>query len=243
MTVAVVRRLIVFALLFALVTIAAVGLAGLIERVIGLGSVLVVDTAGLARALAFVLVGAPLAMLVWRWQRRRLAEPLERAALVWSVYLAAMTLTSLISTVILTASALSAAVEGEWRPDEVAAALVWAGVWMWHRRMRRSPDTVPTRLPALSTELSALFGLMVAAFGAGSALAALISRALASVAPVTASTSQFWPLRRASFIASPMRAPISAVSPETSTSTSVMLSALKVMVTVTSLTLPLDTAL
>lgn len=184
MTVAVVRRLIVFALLFALVTIAAVGLAGLIERVIGLGSVLVVDTAGLARALAFVLVGAPLAMLVWRWQRRRLAEPLERASLVWSVYLAAMTLTSLISTVILTASALSAAVEGEWRPDEVAAALVWAGVWMWHRRMRRSPDTVPTRLPALSTELSALFGLIVAAFGAGSALAALISRALASVAPV-----------------------------------------------------------
>ncbi|MFS2279379.1 DUF5671 domain-containing protein [Microbacterium sp. OR21] len=184
MTVAVVRRLIVFALLFALVTIAAVGLAGLLERVIGLGTVLVVDTAGLARALAFVLVGAPLALVVWRWQRRRLAEPLERASLVWSVYLAAMTLTSLTSTVIFAASAVTSAVEGEWRPDEVAAALVWAGVWMWHRRMRRSPDTVPTRLPALGTELSALFGLIVAAFCAGSALAALISRALASVAPV-----------------------------------------------------------
>jgi hypothetical protein len=184
MTVAVVRRLIVFALLFALVTIGAVGLAGLLDRVIGLGSVLVADSAGLARALAFVLIGAPLAILVWRWQRRRLAEPLERASLVWSVYLAAMTLTSLIATVVSAASAVAAGIAGEWRPSDVAAALVWAGVWAWHRRMRRSPHTAPSRLPALGVELSALFGLIVAAIGAVSALAALISRALAGVAPV-----------------------------------------------------------
>lgn len=184
MTVAVVRRLIVFALLFALVSIAAVGVAGLLERVIGLGSVLVTDTAGLARALAFVLIGAPLAVLVWRWERRRLAEPLERSSLVWSVYLAVMTLTSLIFAVTLAASAIAAGMEGEWRPSEAAGAVVWAGVWVWHRRMRRSPVTAPTRLPALGVELSALFGLVVAAVGAGSALAALISQALAPVAPV-----------------------------------------------------------
>ena len=96
MIVAVVRRLIVFLLLFALTTIAAIGLAGLLERVIGFGSVLVDDSTGLARSLAFVLIGAPLAWLLWWWERRRLSDDAERSSLLWSLYLAAMTLTSLI---------------------------------------------------------------------------------------------------------------------------------------------------
>lgn len=183
MIVAVVRRLIVFLLLFALTTIAAIGLAGLLERVIGFGSVLVDDSTGLARSLAFVLIGAPLAWLLWWWERRRLSDDAERSSLLWSLYLAAMTLTSLIVFVTAAVGAVASGIDGEWRPGEVATAVVWAGVWLWHRRMLR-PATTPTRLPALGTELSALFGLIVAAIGAASALDVLVSEAVATVAPV-----------------------------------------------------------
>ena len=68
----VVRRVIVFVILFALVAIAAAGLSGLIERLIGAGSVIVSDDTGLALSLAFTLIAGPLAAVLWWWERRRL---------------------------------------------------------------------------------------------------------------------------------------------------------------------------
>lgn len=183
MTANVLRRLIVFALLFALVTIAAIGLSGLIERALGFGTVLVADTAGLARALAFVLIAAPLAGVLWWWERRRLADSAERASLVWALYLAAMSLTSPVVAVSSAATAAASGIDGEWRPGAVASAIVWAGVWGWHQRMLRNPATAPTRLPALGTELSALYGLAVAAFGAATVIAVLVSEAATTVMP------------------------------------------------------------
>ena len=57
-----VRRLITYLLLFALVVIAAVGLSGLLERILVAGTELATaDVAGLARSLAFALVGGSLA--------------------------------------------------------------------------------------------------------------------------------------------------------------------------------------
>ncbi|HET6302063.1 DUF5671 domain-containing protein, partial [Microbacterium sp.] len=70
----VVRRIIVFVLLLTLVVIAAIGIAGLIERIIGAGATLAGDDAGLARSLAFAIIGAPLAGVLWWWERRRLAS-------------------------------------------------------------------------------------------------------------------------------------------------------------------------
>ena len=55
-----VRRLIVYTLLFALVVVTAIGLSGLLGRLLGAGTVLVAgDVAGLARSLAFTLIGGP----------------------------------------------------------------------------------------------------------------------------------------------------------------------------------------
>lgn len=188
----VVRRIIVFVLLLTLVVIAAIGLAGLIEQIIGAGATLAGDDAGLARSLAFAVIGAPLAGVLWWWERRRLVSDVsERASLVWTLYLTVATLTALVTSASALAITVNAALDGRWQPADAAAAIVWAGIWVWHRHMRRSSATAPTRLPLLPVQLSALYGLAVAASGAISAIAALVSEALAGVAPVLAD-SRTW---------------------------------------------------
>ncbi len=188
----VVRRIIVFLLLLTLVVIAAIGLAGLIERIIGMGATLAGDDAGLARSLAFAIIGAPLAGVLWWWERRRLVtDAAERASLVWTLYLMVATLTALITSATALAITVNAGIDGRWQPADAAAAIVWAGIWAWHRHMRRSPATAPTRLPLLPVQLSALYGLAVAASGAVNAVASLVSEALVGVAPVLAD-SRTW---------------------------------------------------
>ena len=57
-------------------------------------SVIASGDSGLALSLAFALIGAPLAAVLWWWERRRLiADPAERASLVWALYVTAMSLT------------------------------------------------------------------------------------------------------------------------------------------------------
>jgi hypothetical protein len=180
----VIRRIILFTILFALVTIAAIGVSGLIERVLGLGRVIIEDDAALARSLAYTLIGVPLAVVLWWWQRRRLVtDASERASLVWALYLTAMSLTALIAATTGLGRTATAAIEGEWQPEGLSTGMVWAAVWVWHRHMRRSARTGPTRLAQLPIELGALYGLIIGVSGAIAALAALISQAL-GVGPV-----------------------------------------------------------
>src|SRR4029079_3925417 len=99
--------------------------------------------------------------------------PGERACLVWSLYLTAMSLTSLITATVAFATVANAGIDGVWRPGDLSAALVWSCAWVWHRHMRSSAAPAPTRLRALPIELSALYGLVIGAVGAGQALASL----------------------------------------------------------------------
>ena len=85
-----VRRLITYLLLFALVVIAAVGLSGLLGRLLVADTVLATaDVAGLARSLAFALIGGPLAALLWWVVWRRLDDETERASIGWGLYVTA----------------------------------------------------------------------------------------------------------------------------------------------------------
>lgn len=188
----VVRRIIVFVILFALVAIAASGLSGLLERAIGAGSLITSDDTGLALSLAFALIGLPLAGVLWWWERRRLvSDPTERASLVWALYVTAMSLTSLIVAVTALTSAAAAGIEGEWRPGALSTGVVWLAVWVWHRHMRRSAATAPTRLVDVPAGLGAVYGLAVAAFGAIAAIAGVISEALLGTAVILVASSHW----------------------------------------------------
>lgn len=188
------RRVVVFTLLFALVIIAAIGLAGLLARLLDRGDLLVsTDVAGLARSLAFTLIAGPLAAVLWWAQWRRLGHA-ERASVAWGLYVALMSTVSLIvfsSALLVTAAAL---VRSDWRPNAFATGLVWAGVWVWHRRMSLHADKAPTRLRSVAPLLGAAFGLLVFAGGALTTLSSLIDAAVTGLTADATIGDPWWRL-------------------------------------------------
>ncbi|MFJ5696678.1 DUF5671 domain-containing protein [Arthrobacter sp. NPDC093139] len=176
-----VRRLILFLLLFALVLIAASGLSGLLGRLFSSGTSLAEgDVGGLARSLAFALVGGTLAAMLWWAVWRRLREGGERAALSWSLYVAGVYAVALITfaTALLgLASSLIGGEEPQWY-SEAATGLVWALVWVWHRWMWLHPARGPRHLAGVPIVVGSVFGLLIGAGGAATALGNLLDAGL-----------------------------------------------------------------
>lgn len=174
-----VRRLIVYGLLFALVTIGAIGLGGLLARLLEAGTALVIDdVAGLAQSLAFTLIGGPLAAFLWWAVWRRLDDEAERTSLAWGLYLAAMYTVSLITFTTALVSTASALVDGDWEPRSFSTGVVWAGVWIWHNWMWRHPARRPARLTSLPPVVGSAYGLVIGVGGAVTALGSLLDTAI-----------------------------------------------------------------
>ncbi|MDY7526731.1 MULTISPECIES: DUF5671 domain-containing protein [unclassified Cryobacterium] len=187
-----VRRLIAFVLLFALVVIAAIGLAGLLGRLLDAGNALAGDdVAGLARSLAFTLVAGPFAALLW-WVLRRRLDGEDRSSLAWGLYLAGIRTVALVvaSTALLGSAA--ALVRADWQPRTLATGLVWAAVWVWHTWMSRNPATHPLRLPTAAIVLGSVFGLVIGTGGAVTALGALLDSAITGSGASTFAGAPWW---------------------------------------------------
>ena len=188
-----VRRLIVYTLLFALVVIGAIGLSGLLGRLLGASTELAAgDLAGLARSLAFTLVGGPFAAVLWWVVWRRTDDDGERSSLGRGLYLAGMSAVSLITfstALLITASSL---VVGDWRPRDLSTGLVWAGVWAWQRWMRRHAPMSPTRLAHVPTVVGYLFGLVLGVGGTVTALGGLLDAAIRGFAGQTTVGEPWW---------------------------------------------------
>ena len=186
-----VRRFIVFVLLFILVTVAATGLAGLLERVVDAGVLLIDDdTSGLATWLAFTLIAGPLAAVLWWFTWRGLDERAERDSVLWGLYLAGMSTLALILAVVFLLSTLSTLVSGPWDPQAFATGMVWAGVWVWHQWMAHSRTKSPTRLVAGARILGYAFGIAVGTVAAIQLISGLIDLA---IAPSTSASSIGFP--------------------------------------------------
>ncbi|MCO4275957.1 DUF5671 domain-containing protein [Pseudarthrobacter sp. HLT3-5] len=189
------RRLILYILLFALVVIAAVGLSGLFERLFSTGALLASsDVAGLARSLAFTLIGGPLAALLWWVVWKRLDDGAERISAGWGLYLAAAYAVSLIVSVTALLG-LAASFIGQQEPrwhSPLSGGLVWAGIWIWHRWMWRHPVKHPVNLDDVPAVIGTAFGLLTGAFAAITALGGLLDVAIRGFTSLTPGTEAWW---------------------------------------------------
>jgi hypothetical protein len=190
----VVRRVVVYPILFVLVVLVATGASDLLNRLFDLaaGSTIVTSgTGGLAVSLTFTLIGGPLAALLGWFAWRRLADPPERASVAWALYLVGMVTVALIvfSTALLQAAA--AALAGDEFTGPAATGLVWAVVWAAHRFVLRQSDRRPIRLRDSATVLGATFGLVLGATGAIRALTILFDTAVAG-APDAVAGDPWW---------------------------------------------------
>lgn len=175
----VVRRWIVYIILFTLVTLAANGLSGLLRQLIDTNRDLYSGTYDLALWLAYALIAGPLAVVLWWFSWRRMSAA-DRGSVAWGLYIAVMYTVSLIvfSTAALTL--LADAVAGDWAPRHLATAVVWFAVWLAHRALWRHRTKGPTTLAGLPGVLGSLWGLGVAAAGAIRIITAVFEEAFAT---------------------------------------------------------------
>lgn len=173
-----VRRFITYLLLFVMVIIAAIGVSGLLERVLDGGeTVAYFGSSGLAQSLAFALIAGPLAAVLWWLTWRETAMSRDRASVAWPLYLVlASTVALLVFTIALFTWA-AALISGDWHASDLAVAIVWGLVWLWHYWMWRHPAKAPTRLVGVAPAIASLVGLWMGVGGLVSALMSLIDSA------------------------------------------------------------------
>lgn len=169
-----VRRFFQYAILYALVVIAAAGLTGLLGR---LGEPRAASgDAAFATSLALAAVGTPLALTLGAWTRRMHArDPQERRSVMWFLHVVLGAITGLIGSMVGLVGTLEMAF-GVTRPRAEApgSLLVWGAVWLAYWLLGRrtlAPHTnefhlLLGSLAGLVTAMVGMVGLMAAAIEA-----------------------------------------------------------------------------
>lgn len=189
------RRIILYLLLFALVSLAASGVGGLLGRLFTSGDAIAFnDSSSLALSLALALVGGPLGAVVFWASWRLLADPAERRATAWGIYVSAMYVVSLVTATsfILGALAILAGGDtGSWKTS-LAAGLVWSGVWAWHRWMLHHRTRGPVALAKVPHVLGTVLGLVIGLGASTGALGALFEQAIGADGSLAVIGAPWW---------------------------------------------------
>lgn len=189
------RRLILYLLLFVLIALAASGVGGLLGRLFAAsGTIASGDTSSLALSLALALVGGPLGAVAYLASWRLLADPAERRATAWGIYVSAMYLASLLTAVSLGIGALAAAAGGDtgsWR-SSLGHGLVWTGVWVWHRWILHHRGRGPVALAKVPHVLGTAVGLVIGLGAAIGVLAVLFEQATGTDGELAAVGAPWW---------------------------------------------------
>lgn len=185
-----VRRFFQYLVLFILVVVVAIGLAELVGRAFGASPEEWQDPGSLlARALAFVVIGVPVATVLawWTWRGIR-RDPAEADSAVVTLYLSAMLLTSLVMASLAARSLVFQAV-GRARFDAGALGEVvaWGLVWVLHWRVARR--LLPGERASAHLLLGSLFGLVLGAYGMVATLGSSLDLLLRPGQPVVPATA------------------------------------------------------
>lgn len=166
-----VREFFQYLLLFGLLVVVGIGLAGLLARMLGAGQILVADEAQLARSLAFTVVGVPIYAAVALWTRRSFAaDPGEARSFGWAFYSTVATLTALVVAMTSGAQVLAWVVGLEaYDSSALATFLVWGALWAAHWWVDRR--VTPADRAQTHHLVGSLIGLGFAATGLGGLLA------------------------------------------------------------------------
>lgn len=188
-----VRRVITYLLLSIMVIIAAIGLSGLLDRLLTTAPTdIYFDNYGLAQSLAFSLIAGPLAAVLWWLTWRDAANARDRASVAWPVYLVLMSTVALLTFTIALLSWGAQLVTGRWESDGIAVSVVWGLVWLWHYWMWRHPRKGPTRLVGVAPAIASLLGLTFAVGGLVFALASLIDSSVDLLADTVTVGGPVW---------------------------------------------------
>ncbi len=132
-----VRRFFQLLLLFGLSIISAVGISGLLGRLIHVGTVISNDKGTLAMESAFTLVGFPIFIAIAFWTRNTVKkDPEELKTYAWNLYLTGISLLSLILLInaqmnIYNGWFTSAPIHGK----DFSQLLIWSIIWFFHFRL------------------------------------------------------------------------------------------------------------
>lgn len=161
-----VRRIFQYVVLYSLCVVVAIGSAELIGRLLGARAAQWEDDSYLlAQALAFVLVGLPLAAaLAWWTVRRHRSDPAETASPIFNAYLTLMALTALVMAAVAVQGLVSEAIDqgrldGEAAGQLIAWGALWTGHWLIARRLLDAGRGMPHLL------LGSLVGLAFSVTG------------------------------------------------------------------------------
>jgi hypothetical protein len=186
-----VRRFFQYGLLILALVIASSGVGLLLSAVIAPGAIAARESELLATALAFVIVGVPVYLLLLRGTRRKIdSDPAERASLGWAVYVNVVLIGSLL-VMIGSGAATLLWLFGvdEYGAYRVAFLIVAAVVWFAHWRFAR-PE-----LPASRNQAQLLVGSaagLVTSAVAGAAALGIALGALYDEAFSTVLISDWW---------------------------------------------------
>lgn len=138
-----VRRFFQYLLLYGLVVVSALGLSGLLGRVLERSTLVIADKTDLARNLSFVVVGIPLYVVLAFWTRRRFAEDTSEAkSFGWGFYVTMTSVTSLAVGMFALHDMIAWAVRvDDFRATALARLIVWGAVWgmHWWVHLRSTP--------------------------------------------------------------------------------------------------------
>jgi hypothetical protein len=173
-----VRRFFQYILLYGLAIVAALGLSGLLGRLLDRATLVAADQTDLARNVSFVIVGIPLYIIIALWTRRKLiADPSEVKSLGWGLYITLTTLTSLIVAMFALHDILSWAVGIQsYSGPSLARFIVWGALWSTHWWL--SDRLIPLDNSRGHRLIGSLIGLVIVVVGLSNLLTNVIQSVL-----------------------------------------------------------------